>query len=174
MRIKYFGAKAALVFVTVVATPVVWAALAWPEWTAASPADDAVIEAVGSIQPAAVESPALVQPVIRRRIVVVSRYVYLEATPAPANPGPVLTAPLPASAPASMPTPAPAVVIEATIPASQQRQDPVAQQPPQTASSGGSSSGNGGASTSTASSSAGSNQSTSSGGGASSSRTKGS
>jgi hypothetical protein len=173
MRIKYFGAKVVLVFVTVVATPVVWAALAWPEWSAASPTDDAVIEVASSIEPASVESPVLVQPVIRRRIVVVPRYVYVEATPAPMQPGPVLTAPPPANSPAPLPTPAPAVVIEATIPASQQRQDPVAQQPQQTAA-GGSSSGNGGASTSTNNSSAGANQSTSTGGGSSSSRTKGS
>lgn len=168
MRIKYLGAKILLVFATVVATPIVWAALAWPEWSAASPADEGVIEVASAMDVANAEPPVLIQPIIHHRIVVVPRYVEVEATQQAVQSQPVTASAAPPAAPSPVPTlPPTAEPPQAAMPA-QPRTDPWAQQQQQTASTGSAGTGTtGGASSSS------SNQSTSSAP-ASNSRTRGS
>lgn len=123
MRIKYFGTKVLIVLTTMLATPVVWAALAWPEWSSASPAEDVVaIE-----QPAPQELEVAIRPVIHR-VVVVPRYVEVEATPSISQIQPAVSAPPPAT-PASVPTaPPPTSIPQAAILPSPSPPEPAQQQ----------------------------------------------
>lgn len=134
MRIKYFGTKVLIVLTTMLATPVVWAALAWPEWSSASPADDVAID-----QPAPQELEIAVRPVIHR-VVVVPRYVEVQATPSISQVQPAVSAPLPA-APASVPTPPPTSIPQAAVLPSPSRPETV-QQPQAQAPASGSNGGN--------------------------------
>jgi hypothetical protein len=147
MRIKYLGTKLFLVLVTVIATPIVWAALAWPEWSAASPVEDNVIEVASETDASNVEPPVQVQQIIHR-VVVVPRYVEVEASPAADQKQPATASSAPASAPTQPSAPAPAlpptsVPAQAVVPAAP-KSDPVIQ--PQTAATGGSSGGSTGSS----------------------------
>jgi hypothetical protein len=162
MRIKYLGAKALIVLTTTLATPVVWAALAWPEWSSASPADEAAIE-----QPAPPEAGVLIQRVVHE-VVVLPNYVYIEATPASVVSQAPASAPAPVNTPAPAPTAPPATPTQVAVLPSPTR--PVPALVPQTvASSGGS--GNTGSTSTTSSSSS---SSSSSGPQPSKSKTRGS
>jgi hypothetical protein len=143
MRIKYLGTKLLLVLGTFLATPVVWAALAWPQWSSASPSVDDFAEVETSAASAS-EPVVQVQQVIHR-IIVVPRYVEIAAAPSTDQPHPAPAAP-PASTPAPLPPPAQAAIVEAIVPANQQRQDTPARQQQQTVSSGASGSDGGGSS----------------------------
>jgi hypothetical protein len=120
MRIKYLGAKVAVVLVTVLATPVVWAALAWPEWQSAAPPDFSA-ETAEAVEPAPTqEAPAAVPQVIRQ-VIVVPRYVVVEAPAASSSP------PSPAGTAPPLPTAVPIVVPQQRVePASQPTQKPAA------------------------------------------------
>jgi hypothetical protein len=149
MRIKYLGTKVVLVFLTLLATPVVWASLAWPEWSAASPAVEDFV-AVDGVAAAPQPEPVIQVQQVIHRIIVVPRYIEIEATPSAGRPL-FSSSPPPASTPASAPAPGPTVIMEAVDPSSQ-RQAQV-QAPQQTVSSGSSGPDGGGASSSSAGSS---------------------
>lgn len=189
MRIKYFASKLLIINLAVVATPVVWAALAWPEWTSAGslpPPDQAAVQSV-PVEPTATPTP---EPVVIRNVIIVQRYVEVtsgEGAPAQSAQSAAPTAP--AKAPASAPTQAPTA---ATNPGADAATKPKAAQDPAasggaasgggsggsggaTGSSGGGSTTSGGASGGTTGSSGGGGSTTSSGGGSTSSgKTKGS
>lgn len=85
MRIKYLGAKIAIILLAIAATPVVWGALAWPEWS--KPNEAAWGEAVtgadsqlSAVEVAAPEPTLAPQPTpeIIRRTVVIERPVYID------------------------------------------------------------------------------------------------
>ena len=110
MKIKYLGLKVVIVLTTIMATPLVWAALAYPEWQANAGT------AAESGQVAA-EPPPVAAPPVERRIIIVPRLVYTQSAPvanapsaaapnapvsrAPAAPQqPIAAAPPPQAAPA--------------------------------------------------------------------------
>jgi hypothetical protein len=137
MRIKYLGTKLILILATLFATPVVWAALAWPEWEAAGSAPDEAAVPVATVSAAPdVQPGVLIQPVIQR-VIVVPRYIEVQAT---LGPGQVAAAPPAAPAGTSLPLPtqAPVVVTPPVAVAGQRQDPPPPQQQQQTSSSGGS------------------------------------
>jgi hypothetical protein len=150
MRIKYLGTKAVIVLVTTLTTPIVWAALAWPEWSSASPvAENEDVITIG--EPAPQGPQVLIQQVIHR-VVVVPRYIEVEATPSIAQTQPQANASAPATTPTSAPTAAPTSIPQVVAPPSPARPGPV-QQP---AASGNSSGNNGSSSSSNTSATSGS------------------
>jgi hypothetical protein len=95
MDIKYLGTKVAAIVLSVAAVPVVWGALAWPEWSAASEVAPSVVAAPPSNPMEPPPTQPQPEPVIIRRIIVERRYVYVpSATGEAASPsaGPVATA----------------------------------------------------------------------------------
>jgi uncharacterized membrane protein YgcG len=142
MRIKYLSTKVFLVLITVIATPIVWAALAWPEWSAASPAEDNVVEAVSATDVSNVQAPSEVTPVVIHQVVVIPRYVEVEVSPAAGQPVTARSAPKQPAAPAPAP-PSSSTPTQAVLPAAP-KSDPVIQ--PQTAAAGGSNGGSTGSS----------------------------
>lgn len=94
MKVKYLGLKVGTILATMAATPVLWAALAYPEWQANS----AAVAGDAAAPNAAPEAPA-------RQVVIVPRYVDARTgepvkspvggAPAPAPQQPVAGAPPP-------------------------------------------------------------------------------
>jgi hypothetical protein len=148
MRIKYLGAKVAVILVTVLATPVVWAALAWPEWQSAAPPDFSAETAEAVELAPTQEAPAAVPQVIRQ-VIVVPRYVVVEAPAASSGP------PSPAGTAPPLPTVAPSSV------ADQPRSNPAPKATQEPAAASGSGSSGATAKQSTSSSSSQSNQASS-------------
>jgi hypothetical protein len=113
MRVKYLGTKLAVITLTVAATPVVWAALAWPQWSAASPADLIEAPVVEDVVPASAPREAAPEPeVIIRRVIVVPRLVQPDGSPVTTQTNP--NQPKPAGPPASVPAAVPAATQPAT------------------------------------------------------------